>query len=230
MSSARLTTDSVGFVLPLLDTEVSEAKKIFDVNVFGVIEVCKAFAPLLIASKGTIINIGSVAGTATMPWQGYYNASKAVIHLLTSQLRIELSPFGVNAICVVGGVVRTKFFDNMPTKSLPSGSLYAAGAEEISIVQSGAVAGQDGWDADVFAHSVVTNAMKRTPKLIHWTGDSANVMWYVGTFLWGTFWVCINTCAQFPLANSTQDLVTILPLRFKFRELTAKIHAAQKSK
>jgi 1-acylglycerone phosphate reductase len=191
MSSARLTADSVGFVLPLLDTEVSEAKKIFDVNVFGVIEVCRAFAPLLIVSKGTIINIGSVAGTATLPWQGYYNASKAAIHLLTSQLRIELSPFGVNAISV-SGVVRTKFFDNVKTKSLPPTSLYAAAAEEIGIVQSGAVVGQDGWDADVFARAVVTNALKRSPKLIHWTGDSANAMWFADTFLWGTFWVCID--------------------------------------
>ena len=82
---------------------MSEAKALFDVNVFAVIEVTKAFAPLLIASKGTVINIGSVAGTQPVPWQGYYNASKAAINHLTSQLRLELSPFGVNAICIVTG-------------------------------------------------------------------------------------------------------------------------------
>jgi 1-acylglycerone phosphate reductase len=56
-----------GYTMPLLDTEVSVAKKMFDVNVFALVSVTQAFAPLLIASKGTVINIGSVLGHTPIP-------------------------------------------------------------------------------------------------------------------------------------------------------------------
>jgi 1-acylglycerone phosphate reductase len=62
----------------------------FNVNVFAVVTLTQAFAPLLISSKGTIINIGSIAGLSPVPWKGYYNARKAAVNLLTDQLRIEL--------------------------------------------------------------------------------------------------------------------------------------------
>jgi 1-acylglycerone phosphate reductase len=164
---------------------------LFDVNVFAVIEVTKAFSPLLIASKGTIVNIGSVAGKIPVPWQGYYNASKAALHLLASQLRFELSPFGVKSICVVTGVVKTKFFDNASSITLPPTSLYAPAAEEINIVQSGEVVGNGAQDVDDFARAVVRNTLKGSPTLIPWLGGSSFMIWAVDTFLWATFFVSI---------------------------------------
>lgn len=164
----------------------------FDVNVFATIEVTKAFAPLLIAAKGTVVNIGSVAGHMPAPWQGYYNASKAAINLLTSQLRIELSPFGVNAICVVTGGVRTKFFENTTAATLPANSLYAPAAEEIGIVQSGAFTGDSAQDVDSYARVVVKNALKKSPAPIQWAGGSAFLVWLLDTFLWATYFVCIS--------------------------------------
>jgi NAD(P)-dependent dehydrogenase (short-subunit alcohol dehydrogenase family) len=56
-----------GYNAPLLDSDIDVARKMFDVNVFAVIEVTKAFAPLLIASKGTIVNIGSIVGHFPLP-------------------------------------------------------------------------------------------------------------------------------------------------------------------
>lgn len=72
----------------------------FDVNVFGLLEVTQAFAPQIIAAKGQIINIGSLAGVIPVPYQGLYNASKAAIHSLSDTLRVEMAPFGVKVICV----------------------------------------------------------------------------------------------------------------------------------
>src|SRR4051812_17639307 len=105
--------------MPLLDAEVSVARKLFDLNVFAVVSVTQAFSPLLIASKGTILNIGSVLGIAPMYWQGYYNASKAAIAMLTNQLRLELAPFDVKVILEITGGVKTNFFDNQPSVALP---------------------------------------------------------------------------------------------------------------
>jgi 1-acylglycerone phosphate reductase len=52
--------------MPLLDLDIEIAKKVYDVNVFGVIRTTQAFSRLVIAAEGTIVIIGSIAGV--MPY------------------------------------------------------------------------------------------------------------------------------------------------------------------
>jgi 1-acylglycerone phosphate reductase len=85
---------------PVLDIEYGKASKLFDVNVFAPISVVKAFIPLLIVNKGSIVNIGSYADALPLPWQGVYNASKAALRSLTDNLRLELRPFNVKVVYV----------------------------------------------------------------------------------------------------------------------------------
>jgi short-subunit dehydrogenase len=180
-----------GYNAPLLDTDVSVAKNVFDVNVFGLVAVTQAFAPLLIASKGTIINIGSIVGVCPLPWQGYYNATKAAVRSLTDQMRLEFSPWDVKAILVVTGGVRTKFIENLPGGTrLPKGSLYYPAKEEIEAVMSGAMIENDAMDVDDYAKAVVANALKSHPTKHQWVGSSAGLVWLASTFGWSTIWVC----------------------------------------
>jgi 1-acylglycerone phosphate reductase len=86
--------------MPLLDADIDEVKRVYDTNVFGTIRAIQAFAPMLIAAKGTIINIGSIAGVAPLPWQSVYNSSKAAVKHLTDTLRFEMEPLGVKVILV----------------------------------------------------------------------------------------------------------------------------------
>jgi 1-acylglycerone phosphate reductase len=88
--------------MPLLDADISEVKRVFETNVVGIIIALQAFAPLLVAAKGggTIINIGSIAGVAPVPWQSVYNSSKAAANLLTDTMRLEMEPLGVKVILV----------------------------------------------------------------------------------------------------------------------------------
>jgi 1-acylglycerone phosphate reductase len=164
----------------------------FDVNVFALVSVTKAFSSLLIASKGTIINIGSIAGKAPMPWQGYYNASKAAVHLLSDQLRLELAPFGVSCICVITGAIKTKFFDNAPDIKLPADSIYAPAKDIIEDIAGGSMVEKNGMDVDVYAEGVVNNALKSNPTKNQWLGGSTGPIWFLGTFLWSTVWVCLH--------------------------------------
>src|SRR4051794_27765077 len=99
--------------MPLVDADVNEVRKMFEVNVYSLVSVTQAFAPLLIASKGTIVNIGSVAGVAPFPFQSLYNASKAAVNHLTASLRLEMEPLGVKVILVLTGGVKTRFFENL---------------------------------------------------------------------------------------------------------------------
>ena len=56
--------------MPILDCDLADAKKVFDVNVWGVIATTQVFSSLLIAAKGAIVIIGSVGGTLPYPFGG----------------------------------------------------------------------------------------------------------------------------------------------------------------
>jgi len=191
-----------GYNMPLLDTEIEVAKKLFNLNVFAVIAVTQSFAPLLIAAKGTILTVGSVAGKGPLAWQGYYNASKAAVNLLTDQLRIELKPFGVNSINVVTGGVKSKFFDNLPPTTLPDGSLYAPWKKELETAMRGKDLIDSSMPVEKYAEQVVKNALKRKPNVYQWVGSSTLTIWLLSTFFWHTIW----------------DL--LIPISFKFPDWT----------
>lgn len=162
----------------------------FDVNVFATVNMVKAFAPLLIAAHGTIINIGSVLGHTPFPWSGYYNASKAAVNILTDQMRLELSPWRIKVILVVAGATRTKFWENLPAKpQLPEDSLYLAAREDVESVMSGADLERSAIDVDRFAKAVVKNALLMNPKKHQWIGGGASNIWLATTFGWSTVWV-----------------------------------------
>jgi len=56
--------------MPVLDLDMSELHRIFDINVFGTIRVIKAMSDLLIESKGTIVNVGSLAAYSPYAFGG----------------------------------------------------------------------------------------------------------------------------------------------------------------
>ncbi|MGD9910170.1 MAG: SDR family NAD(P)-dependent oxidoreductase [Candidatus Izemoplasmatales bacterium] len=87
-----------------------DIKKIFEVNVYGVFLFSKQAIPLLRkSSKPKIINIGSVAGDLTIPFQTFYSMSKASVHVLSEGLRMELKPFGIDVSAVLPGDTKTGF-------------------------------------------------------------------------------------------------------------------------
>lgn len=162
----------------------------FDTNLFALIAVTQAFAPLLIAAKGTVVNIGSIVGEFPAPWQGLYNASKAAVNHLTDQMRIEFSPWGVKAILVITGVIKTKFFANLSSAPhLPETSLYYAAKDDIEPVMAGKTFESGAMDVDAYASAVVSNALKSNPKKHQWVGGSAFPIWLFSSFGWSTIWV-----------------------------------------
>ena len=59
-----------GYTMPIMDMDMDVARSMFEVNFWGLLAVTKAFGPLVIRSKGSIVNIGSIAGDVGMPFQG----------------------------------------------------------------------------------------------------------------------------------------------------------------
>ncbi len=100
---ALVNNAGVGLMAPLIEAEENDINFIFDVNVFGPYRLAKAFAPLLIKSKGRIVNIGSIAGFQTGPFYGPYSMTKHALEAFTDALAIEMEKFGVKVSIVDPG-------------------------------------------------------------------------------------------------------------------------------
>jgi NAD(P)-dependent dehydrogenase (short-subunit alcohol dehydrogenase family) len=88
---------------PLLQTKEEDFDFLFDVNVYGPYRITKAFAPLVIASKGRITNIGSISGTLSAKDLAAYSMSKHAIEAFTDSLAAELAPQDVKVIVIEPG-------------------------------------------------------------------------------------------------------------------------------
>ena len=110
---AIVNNAGVGLMSPLIELEEDDLDFIFNVNVYGPYRITKAFAPLLIASKGRITTIGSIAGVQTRSFYGPYSMSKHAIEAFTDALAIEMSKFEVKVSVIDPGGFRSNIGKNI---------------------------------------------------------------------------------------------------------------------
>lgn len=92
------------------DTSTIEAISQFDTNFFGVHRMCRVVLPIMRKNKrGIIINVSSVAGILTIPFQSMYSASKFALEAMTEALRSEVRTFGIRVVLVEPGDTNTGF-------------------------------------------------------------------------------------------------------------------------
>lgn len=91
------------------NTTEEDAKKIFDINFFGIFYMCKYALPYLRESKGRIVNVSSVASKVFIPYQAFYSASKTAIDAISAGIRAEAKKFGVKVITILPGDTKTGF-------------------------------------------------------------------------------------------------------------------------
>lgn len=100
----------VGLAGAVEDTSVEEARAHFETNFFGVLRVCRAVLPTLREQgSGLIVNVSSLAGLVTIPFQGFYSASKYALESMTDAMRMELRPHGVDVTLLEPGDFKTGF-------------------------------------------------------------------------------------------------------------------------
>ncbi len=93
-------------------TEIADAKKQFDVNFFGMVNMNQAVIPFMRRQgSGRIVNISSVAASIAIPFQAYYSAAKAAINSYTMALINEVKPYGISVCAVQPGDICTGFTD-----------------------------------------------------------------------------------------------------------------------
>lgn len=91
-------------------TDIEDAKRQFDVNFFGMVNVNKEVIPYMREKgSGRIINISSVAAVAHIPFQTFYSASKAATESYTCCLANEVKPLGISVTAIQPGDICTEF-------------------------------------------------------------------------------------------------------------------------
>lgn len=175
-----LNNAGAGYSMPLVDLDLNEARKLFDLNVWSIISMTRAFLPLLAKSQqgGIVANNTSCSSTPAgmLPFAGAYAASKAAAAGLTEILRLELAPFNIKVINLMTGAIRSNFFDNTPDATLPPTSIYNFAKDTVEKAMSGEDTKAEASDPEKWAESVVQGLSKSTPPHWLWQGKFSTLI------------------------------------------------------
>lgn len=119
---------------PMIEVSERDLQFIFDVNVFGPYRVTRAFAPLIVESRGRITTTGSIASAYAGSLFGPYSMTKAAMASYTEALSSEMRKFDVAVSIVQPGNFRSDIMQNMQRRmaELSSGARSSQYEEEIA--------------------------------------------------------------------------------------------------
>ena len=110
----------VGYMGVVEELRLSDFRRQFETNFFGVVRVTQAILPHMRSRRsGRILMLSSAAGLATPPTYGAYSASKHALEGLSNALRLELYPFHVQVILIEPGYIATSFQDTAKELAQP---------------------------------------------------------------------------------------------------------------
>ncbi len=148
-------------------TEMSEAKKQFEVNFFGTAACIRAALPYMREKRGGhIIITSSVAGSIPIPFQTYYSATKAAINALVLGTANEVRPYGVKICAVLPGDIKTGF-TGAREKSEAGEKAYGALKNSVASMEKDE---QNGMPPSAIAKKMLSLSKKRNPKPLSTAG------------------------------------------------------------
>lgn len=174
------------YAMPLVDADLDDARKLFDLNVWSCLAVTQAFLPLLVEAKGVVVNHTSVLGEVGLPFQGVYSASKAAAAIVSDTLRLELAPLGLRVVQLKSGATKSGFLENAnggQVPKLPKGSVYEGAREVVEAQMMGeAIAGR-AMETEKWANEVARLLVKENPPRFVSKGYGASLMWFAKSYL-----------------------------------------------
>ena len=94
------------------EVSIEEAKRQFEVNIFGLARITQLVLPTMRAqNSGRIVNISSMGGKIYTPFGAWYHATKFALEGWSDCLRLELKPFGIDVVVVEPGGIQTEWGD-----------------------------------------------------------------------------------------------------------------------
>ena len=145
-------------------TSTTDAKSLFDVNFFGMVNMNRAVLPVMRQQGGgRIVNMSSVAAPIAIPFQAYYSASKAAVRTYSLALASEVHPFGIEVCVIMPGDIATGF-TTARRKSCDGDDVYHGRiARSVAVMEHDE---QTGMTAEFAGRFVARRATQKRAKLI----------------------------------------------------------------
>jgi NAD(P)-dependent dehydrogenase (short-subunit alcohol dehydrogenase family) len=110
----------IDYIGAIEEQEERDYRAIFEVNFFSAVSLLRLVLPGMRARKrGTIVNVSSMDGIASLPVNGFYSSSKFALEGLTESLWQEIEPLGLRALLVEPGSFRTGLADRTKFSGTP---------------------------------------------------------------------------------------------------------------
>ncbi len=107
---ALINNAGYGMYGALEDVPIEEARRQFEVNVFGLARLTQLVLPHMRAQRdGYIVNISSMGGKIWEPLGSWYHASKFAVEGLSDSLRVEVAEFGIKVVIIEPGTIRSEW-------------------------------------------------------------------------------------------------------------------------
>jgi NAD(P)-dependent dehydrogenase (short-subunit alcohol dehydrogenase family) len=174
---------------PLEFLPIEEFRRQLDINVVGQLAVTQAFLPLLRASRGRIVMMGSISGRMATPFVGPYAASKFALEAMTDALRVELQPWGLHVAIVEPGSIATPIWKKGTEHASRLGERFPA---EATALYAQAFAALQGAVAHIAARGLPPDAVARAvehaltsaaPKTRYLVGGDAKLRARIAAFV-----------------------------------------------
>ncbi|RYX90053.1 MAG: SDR family NAD(P)-dependent oxidoreductase [Comamonadaceae bacterium] len=148
------------------EATADEVRKLYDTNVFGLLNVTRAVLPSMRARRsGHVMNISSLGGYQSGPGFGVYCSTKFAVEGLSEALHSELAPLGIQVTIVEPGYFRTDFLDSTSLSVSPRLlDDYAGTAGQVRVAATRISHNQPG-DPERLAQAVMALADAENPPL-----------------------------------------------------------------
>jgi len=118
----------------LEDVPIEEARRQFDVNLFGLARLTQLVLPQMRAQRnGYIVNVSSIGGKIWEPLGGWYHASKFAVEGLSDSLRVEVAEFGIKVVIIQPGSIRSEW-SGIAAEQLETISATTAYARQMKVM------------------------------------------------------------------------------------------------
>lgn len=168
------------------EVPLAEARRQIEVNLFGLAALTQRAIPHMRERRwGKILNVTSIGGLQASPYGGWYHASKFAVEGLSSSLRQELEPFGVDVILIRPGAIKTEWGGIAAESMLKvSGNgPYAPAVRALYDLFTGPRLGELAGDPAVIADVVERAITAHRPKTGYIAPRAARIMVRIGRLL-----------------------------------------------
>ncbi|MGO7733188.1 SDR family NAD(P)-dependent oxidoreductase [Rhizobium leguminosarum] len=155
------------------ETDIPRAKRMFDVNLWGVVEVTRAALPAMRRRRaGTIVNFSSVGGLTAFPSLSFYAATKFAVEALSEGLSRETAELGIKVLIVEPSAFRTDWGGRSADRATGLIADYASTAHATMDMVRG-WSGQQSGDPQRAAEAIVAAVNAQQPPLRLLLGKAA---------------------------------------------------------